>query len=252
MSEVLFTGLDGKNPLGFLAALGALNAAADRARDGHPQPKLAWRSVGTYRPVLVDGPSQDELLDVLRADLESCANEPAMQLRYAKGGTGPEAHDLKPPPEDFVRYLRALVASAGRRSLALAAAFATDVAVDNNGNTKPTALHFTAGQQEFLAMVDELRRGVTREDSKRRSSGLGGMREPCPFSSGTIRNRAAMRFEQTTRQRRRSWAFRARIGSRFAACPSFASHPWATASLRPDAVADGSRVSFDGPSGRFP
>lgn len=32
--------------------------------------------------------------------------------------------------------------------------------LDGNGNTKPTALHFTAGQQEFLAMVRQLREGL--------------------------------------------------------------------------------------------
>src|SRR5207302_589242 len=63
----------------------------------------------------------------------------------------------------FADYLLGLVLAGSRRSLAMAAAFATDVAVDNNGNTKPTALHFTAGQQEFLALVSELRKGITRE-----------------------------------------------------------------------------------------
>jgi hypothetical protein len=164
MSEVLFTGLDGKNPLGFFAALGALNVVADNANDPHAQPKLAWRAVGTYRPVLLDGPDRDALLDLLIMDLQSFADEPALELRYRKRGEGSEAHDLKPPPEEFVKYLRTLVASDGKRSLAFAAALATDVAVDNNGSTKPTALHFTAGQQEFLAMVDALRKGVTRDD----------------------------------------------------------------------------------------
>jgi hypothetical protein len=164
MSEVVFTGLDGKNPLGFLAALGALNAVADRADNAISQPRLAWRAAGTYRPVLLDGPDRKALLDLLVTDLQSFAGEPALELRYRKRGEGSEAHDLKPPPEEFVKYLRALVASDGKRSLAFAAALATDVAVDNNGSTKPTALHFTAGQQEFLAMVDALRRGVTRDD----------------------------------------------------------------------------------------
>jgi hypothetical protein len=164
MSELLLTGIDGKNPLGFLASLGALNALADGAKNGHPRPKLQWRSVGTYRPVLVDGPDRDQLLDTLMLDRERFAVEPVLDLRYRKGGDGAEAHDLKPPPEVLVKYLRALVASGEKRSLALAAALATDVAVDNNGNAKPTALHFTAGQQEWLAMVSELRKGVTRED----------------------------------------------------------------------------------------
>ncbi|MGA7121349.1 MAG: hypothetical protein WBY94_14690, partial [Polyangiaceae bacterium] len=113
---------------------------------------------------LLDGPSRDALLDLLMRDVAAFANEPALQLRYRKGGDGLEARDLKPPPEEFVKYLKAIVTSGTTASLALAAAFATDVAVDNNGNTKPTALHFTAGQQEFLRMADELRKGVTHDD----------------------------------------------------------------------------------------
>jgi hypothetical protein len=164
MTELLLTGLDGKNPLGFLAALGALDAIDDGVNDNALAPKLAWRAAGTFRPMLVDGPDRETLLDLLVADLQSFAAEPALELRYRKRGEGSEAHDLKPPPEEFVKYLRALVASDAKRSLAFAAALATDVAVDNNGSTKPTALHFTAGQQEFLAMVDALRKGVTRDD----------------------------------------------------------------------------------------
>lgn len=164
MTGLLMTGLDGKNPLGFLAALGVLNAVADQSKQASAQPRLAWRSSGTYRPVLVGGPDRDALLDLLLRDVESFANEPALELRYRKGGDGSEAHDLKPPPEVFLKYLVALVAQRITRSLSLAAAFATDVAVDNNGSTKPTALHFTAGNQEFLAMVSALREGVTRED----------------------------------------------------------------------------------------
>lgn len=180
MSEVVLTGLEGRNPLGFLAALGVLNAVADAAGSSGPEPRLCWRSMGTYRPVLVDGPSGDGLLDVLLRDLASFADEPAIQLRYKKAGAGPEAHDLKPPPQEYVRFLRGLLTEGRRRSLEFAAAFATDVALDNNGNTKPTALHFTAGQQEFLAMVAELQRGVTPDDFKEALFGPWRYARPLP------------------------------------------------------------------------
>jgi hypothetical protein len=165
MTELLLTGLDGKNPLAFLAALGVLNALADHVKAGQPEPRLVWRPGGTYQPAIVDGPDREALLDVLGKDLASFGAEPAIErLRYKKAGEGNEAHDLKPPPSDFARYLRGLVTDDLRRSLTFAAAFATDVAVDNNGNTKPTALHFTAGQQELLAMVSELIDGVLPAD----------------------------------------------------------------------------------------
>jgi hypothetical protein len=184
MSELVLTGLDGKNPLGFFAALGALRALAD-ARDGpHPEPKLVWREKGTFRPAIVDGPDRAALLDALWQDVQSFRNEPAIEeLHYPKPG-GAMAHDLKPPPERFVDHLRSLLdqndAGARRRSLDFAAAFATDVAVDNNGNTKPTALHFTAGQQEFLAMVSDLRKGVRAEDFEEALFGPWRYGQPLP------------------------------------------------------------------------
>ncbi len=177
MSELILTGLEGRNPLGFLAALGILNVVAE-AEAG--EPRLAWRSMGTYRPVLVGGPDRNILLDLLVQDAASLQGEPALQLGYRKGGEGPEAHDLKPPPTDFIRYLRGLLTSGSHRSLAYAAAFATDVAVDKNGNIKPTALHFTAGQQEFLAMVEELRKGVTRDDFEEALFGPWRYMRPLP------------------------------------------------------------------------
>lgn len=165
MSELRLTGLDGKNPVAFLAALGALNVLADRANASCPEPKLVWVAEGTYRPAILDGPDRTALLDLLMNDVASFRSEPALDLRYQKGGDGSAAHDLKPPPAVFANYLRTLLGLPDpRRSLAFAAAFATDVAEDNNGNVKPTALHFTAGQQEFLAMVNVLVDGVTPAD----------------------------------------------------------------------------------------
>lgn len=41
-------------------------------------------------------------------------------------------------------------------------AFGTEVAVDNKGNTKPTALHFTAANQQFLGTVHALRDAIDK------------------------------------------------------------------------------------------
>jgi hypothetical protein len=106
------------------------------------------------------------VISTLVADLETWKDDPVLQLKYSKSGGG-QAHDLKPPPEEYRRFLERLAEEATpatRRPLDFAAAFATEVAVDNNGNTKPMALHFTAGQQQFLQMVDQLSRLVTERD----------------------------------------------------------------------------------------
>lgn len=163
MKPLLLTGLDGANPLGFLAALGVLNVLGDVPAGGEAA-KLAWTYQGAWRPLVSLG---DDALSIeavaarVMADLVTWKKEPAIDLEYDG------VRDLKPPPPVFHEYLKRLVDKAGpdrRRGVDFAAAFATDVAMDSGGNTKPTALHFTAGQQEFLAMVRELVGGTQLED----------------------------------------------------------------------------------------
>src|SRR5207247_2344914 len=108
-------------------------------------------------------------------DAATWKDDPCLVLRYEKGTTKHEgdprkaktAWDLKPPPGVFRSYLQNLVRDSDairRRAVDLAAAFATETARDSNENTKPTALHFTAGQQEFLEMVNRLCVAVTAKD----------------------------------------------------------------------------------------
>jgi len=157
MSLVL-TGLDGSNPLGFLAALGVVNALTDRRHDV----RLSWRNDGVWRPVVTGMELEFEaLVGMLDEDRRSCEAEPAFEIEYDG------KRDLRPPPSVYRAKLQEVARAAdpaNRRSADWMAAFATDVAVDNNGNTKPTALHFTAGQQQFLKMVAELQAGVNADD----------------------------------------------------------------------------------------
>lgn len=173
MPPLTLTGLDGTNPLGFLAALGALlGSSRERAVS------LRWELQGTWLPVL-DGcfADLDALVEELDRDRLECRSDPALALTY--GGK----RDLKPKPKEFRRYLESLVGEAtakDRRSVDWAAAFATDVAVDNNGNTKPTALHFTAGQQQFLQMVGDLAGTVTAADLREALEGPWTYSRPLP------------------------------------------------------------------------
>lgn len=166
MTDLVLTGLDGSNPLAFLTALGVLNVLSDRD-DELRSARLSWREMGNWRPVIHGLPESDPkqaVLEAIMRDRESWRNEPAIALCYGERG---DVHDLKPPPEVFHKYLSDLSSTATmtqRRSVDFAAAFATDIAADNNGNTKPTALHFTAGQQEFLGMVRTLLDELTEDD----------------------------------------------------------------------------------------
>ena len=186
---VILTGLDGSNPLAFLAALGALDAASEQLRTKDRRLRLAWRDEGAWRPVIFGVESLGELIETLTAEQASWRDAPALQLRYGKQKkgqrAGKEAHDLKPPPDQFRAFVEQVVGVAEqnpnmRRQLDMVASYGTDAVTDNQGNMKPTALHFTAGQQEFLAMVDELARLVTPADLEEALIGPWKYERPLP------------------------------------------------------------------------
>lgn len=167
---LLLTGMDAQNPLAFLASLGLLRVLDDDARGaGHERPRLSFVDEGCPVPKLWTALSADEVVQRVLDDAAAQADNAALQLAYDEAGERvavdhPKAiRDLKPPPE-LARSSLEQFASGPPRVARLAAALFSELVQDNNGNTKPTALHFTAGQQEFLAMVDELRRGITAAD----------------------------------------------------------------------------------------
>jgi len=160
--ELVLRGLDGTNPLGYLAALGVLRVLSERGHDA----RLGWRLLDAWRPVLGSlGGSEQSLIDELTSDLEAWRRTaPELELSYEKTTkkSTQTIHELKPPPEVFQAFASAASAQAltGSRRWAdhvagYAAAHA-DLGVDNSGQTKPTALHFMAGNQLFLAAVRTL------------------------------------------------------------------------------------------------
>lgn len=167
-TELTLTGLDGTNPLGFLAALGTLEAILDVRAPVDPtrsSARVRWVHEGTWHPVIRTALSREVLIATLDTDRQSFADEPALHsLKYAKAKGGKKAWDLKPPPEEFCRLLRKQDTWKRPRTARYFGAYGSEVVTDNNGNLKPTAFHFTAGQQEFLAMVGQLAEEVTPQD----------------------------------------------------------------------------------------
>lgn len=163
--------LDGANPFAFMAALGTLRVLDDLHHQGD-RPRLSWTDAGGWRAEL-DGPGTiGDVIDAVLEDHRAWEQEPALTFAYGKDGTRcePDApgavRDLKPPPEVMRGFFAEVAdrATAGEvRSARHAAAYATDMATDKAGKTKPTALHFTAGQQAFLDAVAETHANLTRE-----------------------------------------------------------------------------------------
>ena len=160
--EHVLTGLDGANPLAFFAALGTLRVLHEHAQDAH----LRWELRGNWTPILRCSVSSiAELCSLLERDRELCTNDLALDLTYGEDGN---ERDLKAPLHVFAEYLEKLATSAtpeNRRSVDWGAAFGSEIIADGQGKAvKPTALHFTAGQQKFLQMVRDIHRGITAED----------------------------------------------------------------------------------------
>ena len=140
-TEIRLTGLDGSNPLAFLAALGTLRTL-DLA---HPstRPALSWDQDGCWLPCLHlrESWSNQDLVDRLTAALGRTVDHPAWAT----------FRDLaKISPADYRAYLdKGLAETASRWWCDLGAALATD-AVLEGGFVAPTAFKFTAGQQHFF------------------------------------------------------------------------------------------------------
>jgi hypothetical protein len=163
MSRIQLVGVDGSNPLGFLAALGLVRVV--------PGAKLGFSEDGSFE-AFVDGLEMPEpdLATLIAADAEAAANKSApWRFTYTKVATkkkGPqEVADLKPPPDDFKKFLAICIMAwlmGNDEAAGYAAAYGTDIAVDGKGNTKPTAFHFTAANQTFLGAVESIRASVTQ------------------------------------------------------------------------------------------
>jgi len=169
MNKLRLTGLDAQNPLSYFAALGLLrilDALAERVEA--PVPRLWFEEDAALVAVLETDLDYPALCDVLLLDAQEQAHSLALTLCYDEEGQllpaqHPDAvRDLKPSPRAAAEFLAKLMA-APRREADLGVGFLSDLAQDNNGRAKPSVFHFTAGQQAFLQMVEQLRASLTKD-----------------------------------------------------------------------------------------
>lgn len=178
MKVLRLAGLDGSNPLGFLAAIGLLRVA----QAGGCSARLGFEADGSFGAVLHTVASPSELVTLVAADAVAASKSPAWLLTYGKAEKRgiKQVADLKAPPAEFRAFLarcRDGWIEGDEEAAAYAASFGTDVAVDGKGNTKPTAFHFTAANQQFLGTVETIRASLT-QDWIERSLFMGHADEP--------------------------------------------------------------------------
>jgi len=152
--ELVLTGLDGGNPLGYLAALGTLRTAT-RAFNSQPV-RMRWEQHGGWRPVLsspVDTP------DALGDALHNCLTQPHECQTCGKSHPHTSAlcvgDDLALPAERF-RNQAICFRAANHEAAAFLAAFGSDALMTTNSENQAviqdTAFRTMsgAGHQHFL------------------------------------------------------------------------------------------------------
>ena len=165
MSGTHLPGLEGTNPLGFLAALGVQVAFANEDE----QPRLWWSDDVTPHAVVDEEFTVDRIAARALETFAHWNDSPAANPRRADGSKMPKGDELKLNPGDIRAYLAHVARCdwSGR----LASALVAEGSLANKGEAKPTDFYFTAGQQKFLEMAREILNAATREETVR---GLDG------------------------------------------------------------------------------
>lgn len=146
---ITLTGLDGGNPLAFLAALGIFRTFSN-TRPAQSV-KLSWTNAGTsWNPVLHlhEQTTKENLLAELHEALRSMANHPALTF----------SNNLRIPHQQFRKLAEEALAADDSVAQEFVCAFGCDAIIDEKGDIEDTALRTMsgAGHQHFLKFMNEL------------------------------------------------------------------------------------------------
>lgn len=177
--ELVLTGLDGTNPLAFLAALGTLHTLTSTWPDRDV--RMGWTiAAGTWRPVLqiIPAAEQEEIVETVNAHVPRTDDLFPPQLRADSEAAGPHGSGGRPkwrdklrfPTEVFAKRVRSVATTAtwnSRITMDFMATWASDAVVeqaDGIAVAQRTAFDFTAGQQSFIDLASKLALNVDADD----------------------------------------------------------------------------------------
>jgi hypothetical protein len=84
VAGVLVRGIDGTTPLGFLAALGLLQVLKDSAGSEQEAPRLSWRQLDAWRPIVHGPSSAQSIARLVFEDRTRWTDSPVLGFRYVK------------------------------------------------------------------------------------------------------------------------------------------------------------------------
>jgi hypothetical protein len=162
MNRIELTGLRGQNTLGFLAALGLLVLA----EEANLKPKLSWTDDINQNAIISVNVEREALRTALLDRLDNLAK--GALLNWGKDAP---VSDVKFTPNDkadsdlrlWIRDMRIAGTSLERRLLG---SLLAEGAVDGKGTSKPSHLHFAAGQQQFLDIARDVLAAVASDNNR--------------------------------------------------------------------------------------
>lgn len=174
MTGLVLPALDGRTPLGFLAALGTLRLLCEHTE--HPA-RLSW-SPQDCTAVLHDGPSDmDTLVASLTTIVRSISDNgvlPDLAEDFPPPGAAPDKVRLSRP--DFRTYAGRVAETDGADGERWLSMFVTDLAVDNEQRTAITPYAAPSGKQSMRTMLEKPLAEVRKQPVRLREAFTGWRR----------------------------------------------------------------------------
>lgn len=158
MNGTKLSGIEGTNPLGFLAAIGIQVVFANESE----QPMLWWSNDITPRAMVSEQFSVTRIAERAVRTFEYWKTSPALSVQGSDGKSNSKLDDLKLKPAEIRAYLSS--ATGNDRGVELASALLAEGSLDRKGVAKPTDLYFTAGQQKFLQIARKVLSAATYQE----------------------------------------------------------------------------------------
>ena len=170
-SGTKLTGIEGTNPLGFLAGLG-VQVAFDFELC---QPRLWWSDDITPCAIVDREFTVERIADQALIVFDKLSSSYTLNPKQSDGSSMHKSEELKLRNSDIRTYL--CKALQDDQDISLSSALVAEGGLDKKGIAKPSDLYFTAGQQKFLAMARMILKSVTKADV------IEGLLGPWSYSS---------------------------------------------------------------------
>lgn len=171
--------LDGRTPLGFLAALGILHLLTDHLAGTAPAPRIAWSRTDATA-LLHDGPrSIHDLTAILTQIMQSIPDDgvlPGVRPDLPPPGEAPDRLRLpRPQLREYARHVWESDGEAGERWLAT---LVTDLSLDDKHRADISLFTAPSGKQSMRTMLEKSLRLVRKNPTLLREAVSGWRRYP--------------------------------------------------------------------------